>query len=49
VKLVDFINEKKEYLKAKTDELETNSTMKNIRDLYRDISNYKKGYQAIIE
>ena len=27
------------------DELETNSKIKNIRDLYRDISDFKKGYQ----
>jgi hypothetical protein len=31
-------NKKKEYLKAKIDELEINSKMKNIRDLYRDIN-----------
>ena len=35
----------KEYLKAKIDETETNSKIKNIRDLYRGISNFKKGYQ----
>jgi len=29
--------------KAKIDELETNSKIKNIRDLYRDISDVKKG------
>jgi hypothetical protein len=40
-----FRNKKKEYLKAKTCELETNSKIKNIRDLYRDINNFKKGYQ----
>ena len=38
-----FIKKKKEYLKAKIDELETISTMKNIRGLYRDISDFKKG------
>jgi hypothetical protein len=32
-------------LKAKTDELETNSNIKNIRDLYRGINDFKKGYQ----
>jgi len=31
--------------KAKIDELETNSEIKNIRDLYRDISDIKKGQQ----
>jgi hypothetical protein len=35
----------KEYLKAKINELETNSKNKNIRDLYRGISNFKRGYQ----
>jgi len=35
----------KEYLKAKTDKLETNSKIKNIRDLYRGINDFKKGYQ----
>jgi hypothetical protein len=34
-----------EYLKAKLEELETNSMIKNIRDLYRGISDFKKGYQ----
>jgi hypothetical protein len=29
--------------KAKIDELETNSMIKNVRDLYRDISDVKKG------
>jgi len=38
MKLVDvFRNNTKEYLKAKIDELETISKIKNIRDLYRDI------------
>jgi len=32
-----FREKKKEYLKAKTDECETNSKVKNIRDLYRGI------------
>jgi len=40
-----FRNQKKEYLKVETDELETNSTIKNIRDMYRSISYFKKGYQ----
>ena len=35
----------KEYLKARTDELETNSKIKNIRDLYRGIIDVMKGYQ----
>ena len=40
-----FGNKKKEYLKAKIEELETNSNIKNIRDLYRGINDFKKGYQ----
>ena len=40
-----FRNKKKAYLKAKIQELETNSKIKNIRDLYRYISDFKKGYQ----
>jgi len=36
VKLVDISGKKKkEYLKAKIDEIETNSNIKNIRNLYR--------------
>ena len=37
--------QKKEYLKTKIDELETNSMIKNIRDLRRGISDFKKCYQ----
>jgi len=40
-----FRNEKEEYLEDKIDELETNSKMKNIRDVYRDITDFKNGYQ----
>ena len=40
-----FRNKEKEYLKAKTDELETNSTTKNITDLYSGINDFKRGYQ----
>ena len=32
-------------MKVKIDELETNSKIKNIRDLYRGINDFKKGYQ----
>jgi hypothetical protein len=32
-------------LKAKIDELETNSKINNIRDLNRGINDYMKGYQ----
>jgi hypothetical protein len=35
----------KEYLEAKLEELETNSKIKNIWDLYSGISDFKKGYQ----
>jgi hypothetical protein len=40
-----FRNKKKEYLKAKINELETNSKNENLRDLYRGINDFKKGYQ----
>jgi hypothetical protein len=36
---------KKAYLKAKIEELETKSKINNIRDLYRGINDVKKGYQ----
>ena len=42
-------NKQKEYLKAKIEELETNGIIKNIRGLYRDISDLKKGYQPITD
>ena len=40
-----FRNKKKEYLKAEIDERETNGKIKNIRDMNRGISDFKKGYQ----
>ena len=40
-----FRRKDKGYLKAKIDELESNSKIKNIRHLYRDVSDLKKGYQ----
>jgi len=40
-----FRNKKKVYLKAKIEELETNSKIKNIKELYRGINDFKKGYQ----
>jgi len=40
-----FRNKKKAYLKAKIEELETNSKIKNIRDLYRGINDFMKGYK----
>jgi hypothetical protein len=40
-----FRIKKKEYPKPEIDKRETNSKIKNIRDLYRDINDFKKGYQ----
>jgi hypothetical protein len=39
----NFMN-RREYLKRKISELETNSKNKNIRDLYRGINEFTKGY-----
>jgi hypothetical protein len=36
---------KKAYLKAKIEELETNSKINNVRDLYRGINDFRKGYK----
>jgi hypothetical protein len=43
-----FRNKKREYMKGKINELETNNKNKNIRDLYRGINGFKKGYQPRI-
>jgi hypothetical protein len=40
-----FRNKKREYLKGKINELETNNKNKNIRDLYRGINEFQKGYK----
>jgi hypothetical protein len=40
-----FRNKKREYLKDKPNEHATNSKNKNIRDLYRVINEFKRGYQ----
>jgi hypothetical protein len=40
-----FRNKKREHLKDKINELATNSKNKNIRDLYRGIDGFKRGYQ----
>jgi hypothetical protein len=40
-----FKNKKREYLEDKINELATNSKNKNIRDLYREINEFKRGYQ----
>jgi hypothetical protein len=37
-----FRNKKREYLKDKINELQTNNKNKNIRDLYRGINEFKK-------
>ena len=42
---IHFRKKKKAYLKAKIEEIETNSKIKNISDLYRGINEFKKGYQ----
>ena len=39
-----FRNKKKAYLKDKIEEFETNSEIKNIRDLHRVIIDFRKGY-----
>jgi uncharacterized protein YydD (DUF2326 family) len=39
-----FRNKRREYLKDKIIELESNIKNKNIRDLYRGITELKKGY-----
>jgi hypothetical protein len=43
-----FRNKKREYLKDKINELESNIKNKNIRDLYRGITEFKKRYQSRI-
>jgi hypothetical protein len=40
-----FQGKKKEYLKHEINELAMNSKNKNIRDLYRGINEFKRGYQ----
>jgi hypothetical protein len=40
-----FRNKKREYLKYKINDIELNGKNKNIRDLYRGITEFKKGYQ----
>jgi hypothetical protein len=40
-----FRNKKTEHLKDKFNKLESNSENKNIRELYRGINEFKKGYQ----
>jgi hypothetical protein len=38
-------NKKREHLKDKINELQSDSKNKNIRDLYRGINEFRKGYQ----
>jgi hypothetical protein len=45
---ITFRNKKREYLKGKINELETNNKNKNIRHLYKGINEFKKGYQSRI-
>jgi hypothetical protein len=42
---IHFWNKKREYLKGKITDIELNSKNKNIRDLYRGITEFKNGYQ----
>jgi len=43
VMLADISGTKKAHLKAKIEDLETDSKIKNIRDLYRGIKDFKRG------
>jgi hypothetical protein len=43
--MVHFRNKKREYLKDKINELAMNSKKENIWDLYREINEFKRGYQ----
>jgi hypothetical protein len=46
MKLVDISGGKRrDYMKGKINELETDSKNKNTRDLHRGISDFKKAYQ----
>jgi hypothetical protein len=40
-----FRNKEREYLQDKINELATNSKNKSIRDLYKGINEFKRGYQ----
>jgi hypothetical protein len=40
-----FRNKKRDYLKGKITDIELNSKNKNIRELYKGITEFKKGYQ----
>ena len=45
MKLIAIQKQKKEYLKAKIEQLETNSKTESIRDLHGGKNDFKKGYQ----
>jgi len=40
-----FKNKKKAHLRDNTEEIENNSKIKNVRDMYRGTNDFKKGYQ----
>jgi hypothetical protein len=40
-----FRNKRKAYLKTKIEEIETKCKINNVRDLYRVINDFQKGYQ----
>jgi hypothetical protein len=42
-----FRNKKREYLKGKINEIDLNSKNKNIREVYRGITEFKKSYQPV--
>jgi hypothetical protein len=42
-----FRDKKREHLKGKINELESDSKNKNMRDMYRGINEFKKGYQPM--
>jgi hypothetical protein len=42
-----FKNKKRKYLKDKTDELATYSKNKNIRDIYKRIKDFKRGFLSV--
>ena len=46
MRLADILGKKrKAYLKVNVEELETNSKINKVRDLYRGINHFKKGHQ----
>jgi hypothetical protein len=42
-------NSKREYIKDEVSGIEANSNNKNIRDLYNDTDEFKKGYQPEVQ